>query len=350
MPVPVLEQLSKDVLEINGSGMSILEVSHRGKDYDVIHHEAMTNLLQTLSLSPDEYSVIFAGGGASLQFAMLPVNFLSAGQTADYVDTGEWSAKSIKEAKRSGNVNVVASSADTNYDRIPKDLVFSAPGTARYAHFTTNNTIEGTQFHSVPDANGAPLTADMSSDIFAINHDFSKFALIYAGAQKNAGPAGVTMVIAKKSFMETANKNVTPMLSYPLQADKESLYNTPPVFAIHALNLVLKHVQAEGGVVEMERRNREKAGLIYSALDAAPELYRPTVAENADRSVMNITFRLATEELEGEFLKEAKTREMDGLKGHRNVGGIRASIYNAFPREGCVALAEFLADFARRKG
>lgn len=350
MPVPVLEQLSRDILEINGSGMGILEVSHRGKDYDAIHHEAMTNLLQTLNLSPDEYGVVFATGGASLQFAMLPMNFLAAGQTADYVDTGEWSTKAIKEAKRCGNVNVVASSAETNYDRIPKGLTFSAPGAARYAHITTNNTIEGTQFHALPDTNGAPLAADMSSDIFAVNHDFSKFALLYAGAQKNAGPAGVTMVVVRKSFMETANKNLSPMLSYPVQAEKESLYNTPPVFAIHALNLVLKHVQAEGGVAEMERRNREKAGLIYSALDAHPGLYRPTVAENGDRSLMNITFRLATEELEAEFLKEAKTREMDGLKGHRNVGGIRASVYNAFPREGCVALAELLADFARRKG
>lgn len=350
MPVPVLEQLSRDVLEINGSGMSILEVSHRGKDYDAIHRETMANLLRTLNLSPDEYSVIFATGGASLQFAMLPMNFLPAGQTADYVDTGEWSTKAIKEAKRCGNVNVVASSSDTQYDRIPKALSFSPAGVARYAHITTNNTIEGTQFHSVPDTNGAPLTADMSSDIFAIDHDFSKFTLIYAGAQKNAGPAGVTMVIAKKSFMEGANKNLSPMLSYPVQAEKESLYNTPPVFAIHALNLVLKHVQAEGGVAEMEVRNREKAGLIYSALDANPELYRPAVAEHGDRSLMNITFRLASEELEAEFLKEAKTRDMDGLKGHRNVGGIRASIYNAFPREGCVALAEFLADFAQRKG
>ncbi len=350
MPVPVLEQLSRDILEINGSGMSILEVSHRGKDYDAIHHEAMANLLQTLNLSPDEYSVVFSTGGASLQFAMLPMNFLTPGQSVDYVDTGEWSNKAIKEAKRCGNVNVVASSAETNYDRIPKGLTFSAPGTAKYAHITTNNTIEGTQFHALPDVNGAPLTADMSSDIFAMNHDFSKFALLYAGTQKNAGPAGVTMVVVRKSFMETAIKDLTPMLSYPVQAEKESLYNTPPVFAIHALNLVLKHVQAEGGVAEMEKRNREKAGLIYSALDASPELYRPTVAENGDRSLMNITFRLATEELEAEFLKESKTREMDGLKGHRNVGGIRASIYNAFPREGCVALAEFLADFARRKG
>ena len=190
----------------------------------------------------------------------------------------------------------------------------------------------------------------MSSDIFAVNHDFTKFDLFYAGAQKNAGPAGVTMVIVKKSFMATANKNLPPMLSYAVQADKESLYNTPPVFAIHALNLVLKHVQAEGGVAEMEKRNREKSALIYDALDATPEIYKPTVTDKADRSLMNITFRLATSEMETAFLKEAQAREMDGLKGHRNVGGVRASVYNAFPKEGCVALAELIADFARRVG
>lgn len=350
MPVPVLEQLARDVLEINGSGMSILEVSHRGKDYEAIHHEAMANVLRTLNLSPDDYSVIFSTGGASLQFAMLPMNFPAMSQTADYIDTGEWSTKAIKEAKRCGNVHVVASSADTKYDQIPKTLDFSAPGTARYAHITTNNTIEGTQFHTLPDANGAPLTADMSSDIFAMNHDFGKFALFYAGAQKNAGPAGVTVVIAQKAFLETANRDLSPMLSYVVQAEKESLYNTPPVFAIHALNLVLKHVQSEGGVAAMERANREKAGLIYSALDAAPTVYQPTVADKSDRSIMNVTFRLATGEMETDFLKEAKTREMDGLKGHRNVGGVRASVYNAFPRAGCVALAELIADFARRKG
>ena len=350
MPVPVLEQLSRDVLEINGSGMSLLEVSHRGKDYDTIHHEAMANVLKTLSLSPNDYSVVFATGGASLQFAMLPMNFLTTGQTADYVDTGEWSAKAIAEAKRCGTVHVAGSSANTAYNRIPKDGAFSAPGVAQYAHITTNNTIEGTQFSTLPDANGAPLVADMSSDIFAVNHDFSKFALFYAGAQKNAGPAGVTMVIIKQSFMETANKNLSPMLSYAVQAAKESLYNTPPVFAIHALNLVLKHVQAAGGVAAMEAANREKSVLIYAALDAAPNIYQPTVVDKADRSLMNITFRLATETMEGEFLKEAKAREMDGLKGHRNVGGVRASIYNAFPREGCMALAELIADFARRKG
>lgn len=350
LPVPVLEQLSCDVLEINGSGMSILEVSHRGKDYDAVHQEAMANVLRTLGLSPDEYAMVFGVGGASMQFALLPMNFLADGQTADYVDTGEWSNKAIKDAKRYGTVHVPGSSADTAYNRLPKPLLFSAPGAARYAHITTNNTIEGTQFLSLPDTNGAPLAADMSSDIFAVNHDFSKFDFIYAGAQKNAGIAGVTMVIIRKSFLQTAKKDLPPMLSYAVQAEKESLYNTPPVFAVHALNLVLKHVQNAGGVAAMESANREKSALIYDALDAAPDVYQPIVTDKADRSIMNITFRLRSEELEKQFLAEAKTREMDGLKGHRNVGGIRASIYNAFPKAGCAALAELIGEFARRVG
>jgi phosphoserine aminotransferase len=350
LPLPVLEEASRAVLEIGGSGMSILEVSHRGKVYDPIHAEARSNVLKTLGLSEDEYAVTFLGGGASLQFALLPMNFLSSGQTADYVDTGEWGAKAIKEAKRYGTVNVAGSSASTNHDRLPRDLKFSAPGVARYAHITTNNTIEGTQWFALPDVNGAPLTADMSSDICAVAHDFSKFDLIYFGAQKNAGIAGVTVTVIRKSFLETANKDLPPMLSYALQADKDSLFNTPPVFPIYVTNLVFKWIQAQGGVAAMEAHNREKASLIYDALDAAPEFYRPCVVEKAGRSLMNITWRLADEALEAELLAEAKKAEMDGLKGHRNVGGFRASVYNAFPKEGCAALADLLRDFAQRKG
>lgn len=350
LPVSVLEEASQGIREINNSGMSILEVSHRGKDYDAIHAEAQVNLLQTLNLSPDEYAVMFLGGGASLQFAMLPMNFLSPDQTADYVDTGEWSSKSLKDARRFGEVNVAGSSAEVKYAAIPRNLAFSPEGAARYAHVTTNNTIEGTQWHSLPDTNGAPLTADMSSDIFAVNRDFRKFDLLYAGAQKNAGPAGVTLIAVRRAFLETANKNLPPMLSYAVQAEKESLYNTPPVFPIYVVNLVMKWIAGEGGVAAVEARNREKAGLIYDALDAAPDFYRPAVTEKADRSLMNITFRLADDSLDAEFLAGAKERQMDGLKGHRNVGGFRASVYNAFPREGCAALAEYLKEFARKNG
>jgi phosphoserine aminotransferase len=350
LPVPVLEEASRAVLEINGSGMSVLEVSHRGKDYDAVHAEAMANVLKTLGLSADEYAVIFLGGGASSQFTLVPMNFLASGQVADYVDAGEWGTKAIKDARRFGDVNVAGSSADTRYDRLPKSLAVSAPGVARYAHVTTNNTIEGTQYHVLPDVNGAPLIADASSDIFAVARDHSRFDLLYFGAQKNAGPAGVTVVVVRRSFLETANKGLPPMFSYLLQAEKQSLYNTPPVFPIYVLNLVLKWIEAEGGVAALEARNREKAALVYDALDAAPSIYRPCVADKADRSLMNITFRLANESLEPELLLEAKRRDMDGLKGHRNVGGFRASIYNAFPREGCAALADLLTDFARRNG
>jgi phosphoserine aminotransferase len=346
MPVPVLEEASRAVLEINGSGMSLLEVSHRGKDYDAIHSEALVNVLKVLGLSTDDYAVLFLGGGASLQFAMLPMNFLSAGDTADYVDAGEWGNKALKDAKRFGTVHVAGSSAATRYDRLPRNLSFSAPGVARYAHITTNNTIEGTQVFDLPDANGAPLTADMSSDIFAVQHDFSRFALFYFGAQKNAGAAGVTVVVVRKTFLEAAKKDLPPMLSYLVQADKQSLYNTPPVFSVYVLNLVLKWIQEQGGIGAMETRNREKARLIYDALDAHPEVYQPAVAEKEDRSLMNITFRLHDETRNSAFLAEAKRRDMDGLPGHRNVGGFRASIYNAFPHEGCMALAELLHDFA----
>lgn len=350
LPVPVLEEASRAVLELNGSGMSLLEVSHRGKDYDAIHAEAMANVLKALGLSSDEYAVAFLGGGASLQFAMLPMNFLAPDQTADYIESGEWGVKAIQEGRRIGTVNVAASSADTKFDRIPKDLKLSAPGTARYVHFTTNNTIEGTEYFALPETNGAPLVADMSSDIFAVARDFSRFDLIYAGAQKNAGPAGVTMVIVKRAFLETAHKNLSPMLSYTVQVQKDSLYNTPPVFPIYVVNLVLKWVEAQGEVGAMETRNREKAALIYDALDAFPGFYVPAVAEKADRSLMNITWRLADDSLTKEFLAEAKARDMDGLPGHRNVGGFRASVYNAFPREGCQVLADLLRDFAARKG
>lgn len=348
LPVPVLEEASQAVLEIGGSGMSILEVSHRGKVYDPIHAEAQANILTVLGLSPDDYAVMFQGGGASLQFAMLPLNFLADGQTADYVDTGEWSAKAIKEAKRCGNVQVAGSSADSKYNRIPAPLTFS--GSACYAHITTNNTIEGTQFHSLPDTEGAPLTADMSSDIFSLRRDFGKFGLFYAGAQKNAGPAGVTIVVAHRDFLETASKNLSPMLSYLVQAEKESLYNTPPVFPIYVVNLITRWIQSEGGLEAVEQRNREKSDLLYAALDAAPDVYEPAVADKADRSWMNVTWRLADESLDADFLAGAKQRDMDGLKGHRSVGGFRASIYNAFPVEGVRALAEYLKEFARKKG
>ncbi|GAB4453941.1 MAG: 3-phosphoserine/phosphohydroxythreonine transaminase [Armatimonadaceae bacterium] len=347
LPVPVLEQASRDILEIGNSGMSILEVSHRSKEYEAVHFAAMENVLKTLGLSPETWTVLFLGGGASLQFTMVPMNFLSDGQTADYIDSGSWSSKAIKEAKRYGTVHIAGSSAGTNYNRLPDPLSFSP--SPRYVHITTNNTIFGTQYFDLPETNGIPLVADMSSDIFSVERDWSRFGLLYAGAQKNAGPAGVTVVVAQKAFLEQAKADLPPMLSYQTQAENDSLYNTPPVFGIHMLNLVLQWIAEQGGMRAIEQRNRAKAQTIYDVLDQYPEIYEPAVVQKADRSLMNLTWRLVDREREKEFLATAQARRMDGLKGHRSVGGFRASIYNAFPPAGCEALATLLHDWAHGK-
>jgi phosphoserine aminotransferase len=344
LPVPVLEEASRGVLEIAGSGMSLLEVSHRGKEYEAIHFDARDRLLRILGLSPDEYTALFLGGGASLQFAMLPMNFLQPGRTADYVHTGEWAIKAIKEARRFGTVNVAGSSEEGRFSYIPKDLNLT-PG-AQYVHITTNNTIEGTEYSALPDTGSVPLVADASSDIFAKVVDYSRFHLVYAGAQKNAGPAGVTLVIARKEFLQQANDDIPTILSYKTHAKADSLYNTPPAFGVYLVGLVLKWIEEQGGLPAMESRNREKAEIIYRTLDEYPRFYDPAVTDRADRSLMNITFRLRDADLEQEFLAGAKERRMEGLKGHRSVGGIRASIYNAFPVEGCRAFAEYLHSFA----
>lgn len=344
LPLAVLEEASRGVLEINNSGMSILEVSHRGPDYEAIHADAKERLLRVLRLSADTYTALFMGGGASTQFALLPMNLLNPGATADYVNTGEWGVKAIKEAKKFGTINVAASSEAENFSHIPKTLNLTP--NAAYVHITTNNTIEGTEWPALPDTNGVPLVADASSDIMARNLDYNKFDLIYAGAQKNAGPAGVTMVIAKKSLIEQGRDDIPAILSYKTHAKADSLYNTPPVFPIYVVSLVLKWIEAQGGLSVIEQRNREKAAILYDALDKFPETYEPTVTDKGDRSLMNVTFRLRNSERDKEFLAGAQARDMDGLKGHRNVGGFRASIYNAFPIEGCAALADYLRGFA----
>lgn len=348
LPVPVLEAASAAALEFNGSGMSLLEVSHRGKDYEAVHYGTQARLLSVLGLSADEYTALFLGGGASMQFAQIPMNFLGKGETADYVHTGEWSKKAIGEAKRFGTVNIAGSSEAEKFSRLPVSLNLT-PG-AKYLHFTSNNTIEGTEYKSAPNANGAPLIVDMSSDIFAINRDHSQFDLIYAGAQKNAGPAGVTLVVIRKSYLETATDDISAILSYKTHAKADSLYNTPPAFPIFVVGEVLKWIEAQGGVAAMQTRNEAKAGVIYDALDAHPDFYDPAVTVKADRSLMNVAFRIKNAELDKAFLAGAQEREMDGLKGHRSVGGFRASIYNAFPKEGCEALAAYLHEFAKQNG
>jgi phosphoserine aminotransferase len=346
LPVEVLEEASRGILEIGGSGMSILEVSHRGKEYEAIHFDAKERVLRTLGLDPEQYTALFLGGGASLQFAMLPMNFLTPDSTADYVNTGEWGTKAIKEAKRFGGVNVAASSEDAKYSYIPTDLNLT-PG-ARYVHITTNNTIEGAEWPSLPDTGGAPLVGDASSDIYARSLDYSRFSLLYAGAQKNMGPAGVTVVVARKDFLAQANDDVPVILSYKTHAKTNSLYNTPPAFAVYLVGLVQKWIEANGGLKGIEARNRQKAQVIYDALDAFPDVYESAVRDKRDRSLMNITFRLRNADREKDFLAGAQAREMDGLKGHRSVGGFRASIYNAFPPEGCQALANYIEEFAKK--
>ncbi len=347
LPVPVLEEISRGSLEIAGSGMSVLEVSHRGAEYEAIHFDAQKRVLRAMNLSETDYSVLFLGGGASLQFAMLPMNFLQGG-SADYIHTGEWSAKAMKEAKFFGKVNVTGTSEAQKFACLPSNVKPSGAADAKYAHITTNNTIEGTQWFALPETGGLPLVADMSSDCLGVERDFSKFSMIYAGAQKNLGPAGVTLVVIKKSFLAQAKEDVPAILSYKTHEKAQSLYNTPPAFGVFALNSVLKWVEDQGGVSAVAKRNKRKAETVYSALDEFPGVYDLAVTERAHRSVMNLTWRLKNADRDKEFLAGAEKLEMFGLKGHRAVGGFRASIYNAFPEEGCARLAQYITDFAKR--
>jgi phosphoserine aminotransferase len=332
--------------------MSVLEVSHRGKWYDPIHVDARETILRILGLSSEEYVVMFVQGGASMQFAMLPLNILDEGRTADYVNAGEWGGKAYKEAKRVGKgvVNEIASSADKKFSYIPKNYT-ATPG-AQYLHVTTNNTIEGTELFDLPETGGVPLVSDMSSDIFAVDRDFSKFDFFYAGAQKNAGPAGVTIVVARKSFLEKSVANIPLIWAYKTYSEKDSLFNTPPVFGIYVAGLVAKWIENQGGIKAVEKVNREKAAILYNAIDELGEFYQAAVDVREDRSIMNIPFRLQPKyaEFEKEFLAESAAADLDGLKGHRSVGGFRASIYNAFPIEGVKALVQFMKDFAATKG
>jgi phosphoserine aminotransferase len=344
LPTSVLQEASRGILELDHSGMSILELSHRGKHYEKVHFDARDRLLKMMNLSSDQYTVLFLGGGASMQFAMLPMNFLKPGQCAEYVHTGEWSGKAMKEAKFFGNIKTVASSEAEKFASLPSSIEFS--NSAAYAHITTNNTIEGTEFSSIP-STSAPLVADMSSDFLAKEIDYSQFSMVYAGAQKNAGPAGVTLVVARKSWIEMGREDVPAILSYRQHMKNDSLYNTPPAFGVYVFGLVLKWLEGQGGLKGIEALNRKKASMVYEALDEFPDFYDPAVKNKDHRSLMNVTFRIRNNQLDEEFLKKAQAAEMDGLKGHRSVGGFRASIYNAFPLEGCARLAQLLRDFAK---
>jgi phosphoserine aminotransferase len=344
LPVEVLEETSKAVLDFEGLGMSIMEVSHRSKEFDNVVVEAQKDCLDIMGLPQDEYSVLFLGGGASTQFLMVPMNFLK--NKADYVNTGAWSKKAIKEAKFVGQCDVVASSEETVFNFIPKDVKFNAD--ADYVHITTNNTIYGTEYHQIPDVGNVPLVADMSSDIFARQLDFSKFNLIYAGAQKNIGPAGVTLVVIKNDWLENSQRdNIATMLNYKTHTTKDSMFNTPPCLPIFVVGKVFKWIQRNGGLAGIQERNEKKAKLIYDFIDANNDFFKGH-AKKEDRSLMNVTWNLPTPELEAQFVKEAREKyNMTNLKGHRSVGGNRASIYNACPYESVEALVKFMEEFMK---
>jgi phosphoserine aminotransferase len=348
LPPAALERAKAEIPDWEGTGMSVMETSHRSPEYDLVHHQAMDLMKELLGLD-DDHQVLFVQGGASMQFAMLPMNFVPEGGSADYVNTGTWSQKALKEANIIASGRVAASGEDEGFTRIPKPDEYDFDPNAAYVHITSNNTIKGTQFFDFPDTGGVPLVADMSSDILWRPFDANRFNLIYAGAQKNIGPSGVTIVILKKSWLEEANQGLPSMLSYETYSSKDSLYNTPPTFAIYMVRNVLELLKEGGGLEAVERRNRSKGDRLYGVIAAHPEFYRCPVDPDS-RSYMNVVFRLPTEELEAKFVAEGKAAGMVGLKGHRSVGGCRASIYNAMPLEGVEVLAGFMEDFARNNG
>jgi phosphoserine aminotransferase len=347
LPLPVLEQIQRDLIALPGLGMSILEISHRSKAFEAIIAKAGADI-RTLAGIPANYHVLFLQGGASLQFSMVPMNLLTAGATADYIDTGSWAGKAIKEATKVGAVNVVGSTKADQYSRIPAQPELALTRGAAYVHMTSNNTIEGTEFKQLPDVGDAPLVNDTSSDMFSRPIDVARHALIYAGAQKNMGPAGVTIVIIREDMLARSQKTLPTMLNYAVHAENGSLYNTPPVFAVYALGLVMQWLIDEGGLEAIAARNERKARKLYAEIDRTG-FYRGT-ARTESRSLMNVTFRLGSEELESRFIKESSAAGLDGLKGHRAVGGMRASIYNAFPEIGVDALVSFMQEFERNNG
>ncbi len=343
LPLSALEKCQAELLDYRGCGMSVMEISHRSKEYDGIH-QGTQMLLRELFGIPDNYKILFLGGGASTQFAMTAMNFIPQGGSADYIITGSWSKKALKEATIIEDAKVAASSEDKNFSYIPDQSSLQLDPNAAYVHLTTNNTISGTQWQAFPDVNGKPIIADMSSDILSRKIDVSKFALIYAGAQKNLGPAGVTLVILRDDFAATANKGLPTMLSYDTHISKDSLFNTPPVFPIYMIKLVLEWMKERGGLDAIEATNKQKADLLYSTIDESGGFYRGTVAQDS-RSWMNATMRLPGEDLEKEFIEKAKEQGLGGLKGHRSVGGIRVSMYNAMPLQGIEKLVDFMKSF-----
>jgi len=348
LPEPVLKEAQEQLWALPGIGMSILEISHRSKVFDKIIAEAKEGLKSLLGIN-DNYELLFLQGGASLQFSMIPLNLMVKNKKADYIVTGSWSKKAVKEAKRVGTVNIAASTEEGNFKRIPKQEELKLDLQADYVHFTSNNTIFGTEWHKEPEVGNVPLVCDASSDMLHKKIDVNKYALIYAGAQKNMGPSGVTFIILRKDMLERSSDSLHTMLNYKTHVENNSLYNTPNVFGIYIINLVCKWLKGLGGLDGMYKINKEKADILYKCIDESGGFYKGH-ADKDSRSLMNITFNLATEDLEKKLVSEATAAGFDGLKGHRSVGGLRASIYNAFPKKGVEDLVSFMKNFQKKNG
>jgi phosphoserine aminotransferase len=347
LPVSVLEEAQRDLVALPGVGMSVLEISHRSKTFEAILARTEQDV-RALGSVPANYKVLFLQGGASTQFSMVPLNLLTAGATADYIVTGGWAQKAVKEAQRVGTVNIAGSTESENFSRIPRQDELKLTPNAAYVHMTTNNTLFGTEWTTEPAVGDVPLAADTSSDMFSRPIDVSKYGLIYAGAQKNLGPSGVTLVIIREDLLQRSSKSLHTMMNYAVHAENGSMYNTPPCFGIYLMGLVMKWAIAKGGLAAIGTHNERKAGKLYAEIDRSG-FYRGT-ADKGSRSRMNITFRLPSEELENKFVKESTAAGLDGLKGHRSVGGMRASIYNAFPEDGIDALVAFMQEFEKKNG
>jgi len=347
MPVPVLEDAQRDLLALPGVGMSVMEISHRSKTFDEIIQGAESGLRELLNI-PKDYAVLFLQGGASLQFSMVPMNFLSLDGSADFIVTGSWGKKAVKEAQKFGTVDLAANLADGGFTRVPGQDEIHLNPSAAYVHMTSNETIEGVEWKTEPEVGDVPLVSDASSNILSRPIPVEKYGIIYAGAQKNMGPSGVTLVIIREDLLPRIREGLATMLDYRTHVKDKSLHNTPNTWGIYIINLVCKWLKEKGGLETMQQENEEKAKLLYDAIDST-EFYRGH-ADPDSRSIMNVTFRLPSEDLEKKFATEATAAGMDGLKGHRSVGGIRASIYNAFPREGCEALVEFMKEFENKNG
>jgi phosphoserine aminotransferase len=348
LPLPALEEASREIVDYKHTGMSLIEMSHRGKIYDEVHNEAIALIKEILQV-PDDYYILFIQGGATLQFGMIPIAFLDPGKIADFVVTGTWVRKAIEDAKLIGNPRVIWDGAAEKYRRIPNQSELQYTPGAEYVHICSNETIDGIQWQQMPHTGGVPLIVDMSSDIMSRPVEWDKVSMLFAGTQKNLAPAGMALVIMKKELVEKARKDVPAYLRYDLHAKENSLYNTPPTFTVWMTTLTLRWTKSIGGLPVIEKRRDEKAAMLYNAIDSSNGYYNCPVDKHS-RSKMNVVWRLQNEQLEEKFVKEAEKEGLSGLKGHRSVGGLRASLYNAMPLEGVKALVDFMNHFMQRNG